>query len=110
MSGDLSKLGPANDLPLIPVKITASGIVFEGPCVFKGFVIMTDETNNLKAEFYDDTVADVNLRGALNIVGSDLSGGKFPPGIVRIKTLLRVVITTAGGGYVLAYYNDYKAA
>jgi len=105
---DYTKIDDAKDLPLIPLKMTASGIVFNGPCVLRGFKIFTDKTNPLRAEFYDDTVADPNWLDGLEIVGSDLSGGNWAPGIIRVRTLLRLVITgTIGTGYVGVFYNDY---
>ena len=95
-------------LPMkVSAKLIADGIIFNGPCVLQGFIIKTDGTNDLLAEFYDDNPGD--WKGGLEIPGSNLSGGlMFPQNPIRIATHLRVDITgTVGTGWVTAYYNNY---
>ena len=111
MSGEEQrKMIDAARLPMLPsAKLTASGVVFNGVCVFQGFIIRTDGTNDLEAEFYDDAVHADNWKGGMKIPGANSSGGLIHPGNpIRIHTLLRVVITgTVGDGWVTVYYNPY---
>ncbi len=44
-------------LSVKPAKKTASGAVYTGPCIFHGFLLGTDGTNDPVITFYDNTAA-----------------------------------------------------
>ena len=109
MISPIQQLNFAHHLPWIPALFTASGIVLNRPCIFRGFVMRPDGTMELEVTFYDGDEDPDNWIGGMNIDEKNFSRSMIlSDGFVAVNTLLRAVVGgTIGGGYIGVYYQDY---
>jgi hypothetical protein len=96
----ISSLAFARDINRITVPAAASSAAVSGACLFYGITVITDGTNNVTLNIYDNTAASGTRLIPTNFIipGIDRYFGYKPPLPIRCTNGIYVSVSVAGGG------------
>lgn len=91
-------------------KMTASGVICDKPCVFGGFIIGTDDTNDPEITIYDNASAasgnEVVPTATYDASVMGLNGYTAPGMGIDLKNGAYIEITCAGTVEVTVFYKE----
>ena len=95
-----STIALARDINRITAPATVSARAIAGACLFYGITVMTDGTNNVTLNIYDNTAASGTRLIPTNFIipGIDRYFGYKPPLPIRCTNGIYVSVSVAGGG------------